>query len=64
MKNNFRIILAVQRKKIVDVHKATNISKSTLTDLYYERTKNPDSRTLVKIAEYLNVTLDELIVKE
>lgn len=64
MKNNFRVILAKQRKKVLDVHKATGISKTTLTALYYERTKNPDSQTLLKIANYLGVTLDELLIVE
>ena len=42
MNNNFRVILAKQRKKVSDVHKATGISKSALISLYYERTKRPD----------------------
>lgn len=42
MKNNFRVLLAKQRKKVSDVYKATGISKTTLTSLYYERTKNPE----------------------
>lgn len=41
MKNNLRVLLAKQRKKVSDVHEATGISKSTLTALYYERTKKP-----------------------
>lgn len=40
MKNNFRILLAKKRKKVSDIHEVTGISKSTLTSLYYERTKN------------------------
>lgn len=64
MKNNLRIILAKQRKKVSDIHEATGISKTTLTALYYERTKNPDSKTLLKVAEYLGVTLDELLTVE
>ena len=39
MKNNFRVILAKQRKKTSDVAEATGISKTTLTILYYERKK-------------------------
>lgn len=62
MKNNLRVILAKQRKKVSDIHNATGISKSTLTALYYERTKNPDTQTILKIAEYLDVTLDELLI--
>ncbi|WP_449460355.1 helix-turn-helix domain-containing protein [Streptococcus suis] len=61
MKNNLRIILAKQRKKVSDLHEATGISKTTLTGLYYERTKNPETETLLKVANYLGVTLDELL---
>lgn len=61
MENNLRIILAKQRKKISDIHEATGISKTTLTSLYYERTKNPETVTLLKIADYLGVTIDELL---
>jgi bacteriophage CI repressor helix-turn-helix domain len=64
MKNNFRVILAKQRKKVSDVYRDTGISKTTLTNLYYERTKNPETETLLKIAEYLGVTLDELLKPE
>lgn len=65
MENNFRVILAEKRKSIANVHEGTGISKTTLTNLYYERTKNPDSITVVKIAKYLGVTLDALLnVKE
>lgn len=64
MKNNFRVILAKQRKKVVDVYEATGVSKTALTNLYYERTKNPEIETLLKIADYLGVTLDELLKTE
>lgn len=59
-----RVLLAKQRKKVSDVAKATGIAKSTLTALYYERTKNPEVETLIKIANYLGVTLDELLTVE
>lgn len=64
MNNNFRVILAKQRKKVSDVHKATGISKSALISLYYERTKRPDIETLQKVANYLGVTIDELLTPE
>lgn len=64
MKNNLRVLLAKQRKKVSDVHEATGISKSTLTALYYERTKNPETETLLKIANYLGVSTDELLTPE
>ena len=60
MKNNMRVLLAKQRKKVSDVHKA----KSALTALYYERTKRPDIETLQKVAEYLGVTVDDFLKAE
>lgn len=53
-----------EEKKVSDIHEDTGISKTTLTALYYERTENPDSKTLLKIANCLNVTLDELLTPE
>ncbi|AGZ23675.1 TPA: helix-turn-helix transcriptional regulator [Streptococcus suis] len=64
MNNNFRVILAKQRKKVSDVHEATGISKSALISLYYERTKRPDIETLQKVSDYLGVTIDELLTVE
>ena len=61
MKNNMRLLLAKQRKKTSDVADATGISKSTLTDLYYERVKNPSIDTLKKVSRFLGVTLDEFL---
>ncbi|MGC4374883.1 helix-turn-helix domain-containing protein [Streptococcus suis] len=64
MNNNFRVILAKQRKKVSDVHEATGISKSALISLYYVRTKRPDIETLQKVSDYLGVTIDELLTVE
>ena len=64
MRNNMRVLLAKKREKVSDVAKATGISKSTLTALYYERTKNPDIKTLQKVSEYLGVTVDEFLTVE
>ena len=64
MRNNMRVLLAKKREKISHVAKATGLSKSTLTALYYERTKRPDIETLQKVANYLGVTLEELLTPE
>ena len=61
MRNNFRVILAKKRKTVADLSKDTGISKTTLTNLYYERTKNPNSQTLLKLSKSLGVTIDELL---
>ncbi|EQC73337.1 HTH DNA binding protein [Streptococcus sp. HSISS2] len=59
--NNLRVLLAKKRLKVSDLAKGTGIAKSTLTALYYERTKRPDITTLQKVANFLNVTIDELM---
>ncbi|EGD38107.1 helix-turn-helix transcriptional regulator [Streptococcus sanguinis] len=64
MRNNMRVLLAKKREKVSHVAKATGLSKSALTALYYERTKRPDIETLQKVANYLGVTLDELLTPE
>ena len=64
MQNNLRILLAKKRLKVSDLAKGTKLSKSALTALYYERTKRPDITTLQKVANFLNVTVDELLNME
>ena len=59
-----RVILAKKRLKVADVARETGLSKSTLTALYYERTKRPDIENLLKIANYLGVSIDELLTPE
>lgn len=61
MKNNLRVILAQERKTVADVHEATGLSKATLTNIYYERSTNPQVQTLVRISDYLGVSIDELL---
>ncbi|MGO4936638.1 helix-turn-helix domain-containing protein [Fundicoccus sp. Sow4_H7] len=61
MKNNLRVILAYQQKTVTDVHEDTGISKTTLFNLFHERSKNPNLQTVIKLADYLNVSLDELL---
>lgn len=59
MQNQFSAILGAKRLSMTDVFKATQISRTTLHGLYYEKTKNPDSLTVMKICEYLNITPNE-----
>lgn len=61
MKNNFSKILGERLLKISDVHFNTGVSRSTLTELYYKRATNIQLETLVKICDYLQIRLSELI---
>ena len=56
-----RVILAKKRLKVADVARETGLSKSTLTALYYERSKNPTFETLQQVADFLEVTIDDLL---
>lgn len=64
MENNFRVILAKKRLKISKVSRETGIARSTLIPFFYERDVNPTTKTLLKLADYLSVTLDELLTPE
>lgn len=59
MKNDFRILIAERKLNIADVNRDTGIAKTTLYGLYKETTKNPDTKTVIKLCEYLEVTPNE-----
>lgn len=61
MENELSRILGERLIKVSDVHKATGISKVTLTDIYYQRSKNVQIKTLRKICDYLQISLSDLI---
>lgn len=61
MNNELRVIMAMKKMNISELSKHTELSRSTISDIYNEKSKNPDSMTLIKIAKALGVTLDELL---
>lgn len=63
MNNNLRVILAKKRMSVSDLKREIGVSRTTLTEFYYERSK-PNIDTLQKIAKALNVTIDELLTVE
>ena len=64
MKNNFSKILGAKMLRVTDVYNATKISRTTLADLYYQRAESPKLETLMKICDFLEVSLSELIEYE
>ena len=64
MKNNFSKILGERLLSISDVSKKTGISRSTLTSFYYRKNKMIKYETLMKICDYLQINLSELIEYE
>ncbi|MGJ0706651.1 helix-turn-helix domain-containing protein [Enterococcus avium] len=61
MQNNLSKLLGERLLKVSNVHIATGISKTTLTEIYYQRAVNVQLSTLQKICDYLGVSLSELI---
>ncbi len=59
MKNNLSLLMGKERCKISDIHRHTGVSRTTLQNLYYERTKNPDIQTVMKICKYFGITPNE-----
>ena len=62
MKNNFSKLIGVKKIKISQVAKETGISRTTLTDLYYERTTRVDFKTLNVLCKYLEITPNDLLL--
>lgn len=56
MRNSLSMILGAKRKKISKVNLDTGISRTTLHGLYYETTENPDTKTITKLCDYLEIT--------
>ncbi|MGN7478952.1 helix-turn-helix domain-containing protein [Solibacillus silvestris] len=61
IQNNFRILLAKQKKKMADVEKETGLSKNTIRGLYYETSKGIQFSTLNIVCDYLDCEIGDLI---
>ena len=62
--NNLSTIMGKQRIKISTLHELTGISRSTLTKLYYDKTKMIELNTIDKLCLALDVTPGELLEYE
>lgn len=59
--NNLSQILGAKLIKISQVAKDTGISRTTLTNLYYKRSKAISGDVLHKLCDYLNCTVGDLL---
>lgn len=59
--NNLSTIMGRKRIKIKELHERTGISRSTLTKLYYDKTKMIELNTIDKLCLALDVTPGELL---
>ena len=61
MKNNLRMVMAEQRVNIADLHRATNLSRSTIVYLYNEE-KQCNIHSLMQICDALNITPNDILI--
>lgn len=59
MNNNLSTLIGKNRISVSSLSNDTGISPTTLYSLYHERTDNPDTKTVMKLCEYFNVTPNE-----
>lgn len=59
MKNNLSMLVGKNRISVTQLSIEVGISKTSLFNLYHEKTENPDTKTVMKLCEYFNVTPNE-----
>lgn len=60
----FSALLGEKRLKISTVAKETNISRSTITNLYYGRSRGISFRVLGRLCEYLECAPGDIIKQD
>lgn len=56
MNNNLSLLMGKHRITASKLSAKTGISRTSIHGLYHERTENPDTRTVMRLCEYFNVT--------
>jgi len=64
MYNNLAIILAKKRMKLSELRELTGINRTTLQNIYYLKAENITLKTVNKICEVLELSLDEFFNQE
>lgn len=62
MEIDLRVVLAKRKLKISEVAKATGISRTTLTALYYEKSQGIKFETLETLCKFLKCPVEELLI--
>lgn len=59
---NLSVVMAKKRMySLATISEATGISRTTLTALYYEKSKGVQFDTIEKVCKYLDIEIGELI---
>lgn len=60
IQNNFSVIIAKKRLKISTIHRATGISRTTLTKLYYDDIHMINLEVIDKLCKFLDCKLEDI----
>ncbi|MFT9116532.1 MAG: helix-turn-helix transcriptional regulator [Sporolactobacillus sp.] len=60
--NNLRIAMAKRKMGISELSRKTGLSRTTIFNLYYEKSKGIEFVTLDKICKALQCSIDEIMV--
>lgn len=61
MKNNLSAIMGARLISQTDIANATGLSKPTLSKIYNKRAETVKLQTLIKLCDYLQIPLSELV---
>lgn len=56
MKNKLSVLLGERKETVIFLSERTGISPTTLYNLYHEKSKNPDTKTIMVLCDYFNIT--------
>lgn len=60
IKNNLSKLMGEKRINIQEMHEVTELSRSTISNIYHARVTNISLNTINKICWYLNCTVGDL----
>ncbi|AGZ26169.1 helix-turn-helix domain-containing protein [Staphylococcus pasteuri] len=56
MKNKLSVLLGQKKESVMYLSEKTGISPTTLYSLYHEKNKNPDTKTIMVLCKYFDIT--------
>ena len=57
---NLSVLMGKQKMNIADVHRATGLNRTTITNLYYETAQRVELETMDKLCELFSCELGDL----
>jgi putative transcriptional regulator len=61
IRSRLSVLMGEKRVRIIDVARATGISRNLLSKLYYDRARRVDLTDLAKLCDYLGCSVGDLL---